>query len=131
MAEHEGNDSSESSRLVEVRGLAEALAAFAEERDWKQFHSPKNLVMALSGELGELSEIFQWMTEDASHAAASDPKSAQSVRDELADVLIYLVRLSDVLHVDLNTAVLHKLKINASKYPVSKVRGTSKKYSDI
>jgi|SRR5678815_1546601 dCTP diphosphatase len=131
MEEDTGDSSSEASRLVQVRGLAEFLRAFAEERDWKQYHSPKNLVMALSGEVGELSEIFQWLTEDASKGASRDPSCAQAIKDELADVLIYLVRLSDVLDVDLNAAVLHKLKINASKYPVSKARGTSKKYTEI
>jgi hypothetical protein len=78
------------------------------------------------GRGGELSEIFQWLTEDASKGASRDPSCAQAIKDELADVLIYLVRLSDVLDVDLNAAVLHKLKINASKYPVSKARGTSR-----
>ncbi len=131
MEEDPPGNSSEASRLVQVRELAEVLSAFAEDRDWMQYHSPKNLVMALSGEVGELSEIFQWMTEDASKSASSDPNYAQAIQDELADVLIYLVRLSDVLDVDLNTAVLHKLKTNASKYPVSKARGTSKKYTDI
>jgi dCTP diphosphatase len=131
MEEDTRDNSLEASRLVQVRELAEILSEFAEERNWKQYHSPKNLVMALAGEVGELSEIFQWMTEDASKGASSDPSCAQAIKDELADVLIYLVRLSDVLDVDLNAAVLHKLKINASKYPVSKARGTSKKYTEI
>ena len=117
-------------RLVDVRALAQALTSFANERDWEQFHSPKNLVMALTGEVGELSEVFQWMTEADSKVAATNPKSADAVRNELADVLLYLVRLADVLGVDLNEAVRRKLEINAANYPADKVRGTSTKYTE-
>ena len=118
-------------RLVDVQGLAQALAEFARERDWDQFHSPKNLVMALTGEVGELSEVFQWMTEEASTGAATDPKTAQAVRDEMADVLLYLVRLADVLGVDLNEAAQAKLRTNATKYPADKARGRSAKYTEM
>lgn len=118
-------------RLVDVQGLAQALAEFARERDWDQFHSPKNLVMALTGEVGELSEVFQWMTEEASTGAATDHKTAQAVRDEMADVLLYLVRLADVLGVDLNAAVQAKLRTNATKYPADKARGSSAKYTEM
>jgi dCTP diphosphatase len=117
--------------LVNVSGLAAALETFATERDWAQFHSPKNLVMALTGEVGELAEVFQWMTEEASKGAATDPRTAQSVKDELADVLLYLVRLSSVLGVDLDAAVRDKLVTNSLKYPVEKARGSSKKYTEI
>lgn len=117
--------------LVETSRLAAALEAFATERDWHQFHSPKNLVMALSGEVGELTEIFQWMTEDASRTAGQDPGSANKVREELADVLLYLVRLADVLGVDLNDVATQKLQRNAEKYPTEKARGSSKKYTEI
>jgi dCTP diphosphatase len=92
-------------RLVNVAELAKALNQFATERDWAQFHSPKNLVMALTGEVGE--------------------------RDELADVLLYLVRLADMLGVDLDDAARQKLATNAAKYPADKVRGSSKKYNEI
>jgi dCTP diphosphatase len=118
-------------RLVDVDGLARALAAFARDRDWEQFHSPKNLVMALTGEVGELCELFQWLTEADSRVASSDPKRAQALRDELADVLLYLVRLADVLGVDLNAAAVHKLATNAAKYPAAKARGSSRKYTEI
>ena len=117
--------------LLNVSRLTDALEAFATERDWAQFHSPKNLVMALTGEVGELTEIFQWMSEDASRNAAYDPPTAQSVRDELADVMLYLVRLSSVLGVDLDAAVRDKLEANRLKYPVDKARGSSKKYNEI
>lgn len=117
--------------LVNVKALGEALETFARERDWVQFHSPKNLVMALSGEVGELTEIFQWMTEAQSHTAAQQPETAQSVKEELADVLLYLVRLSSVLGVDLDEAAREKLAVNAAKYPVDRAKGNSKKYDKI
>ena len=116
--------------LLDVRGVENALRSFATERDWEQFHSPKNLVMALTGEIGELNEIFQWMSEESSKSAATDPKTAQHVRDELADVLLYLVRLSSVLGVDLNAAVTAKLAHNREKYPVETSRGNSNKYTE-
>lgn len=117
--------------LVEVRGAAEALKEFAGARDWAQFHSPKNLVMALSGEVGELNEIFQWMTEADSFKAASSEATAKAVRDEIADVALYLIRLSDVLGIDLNEAVSSKLATNAAKYPVDLSRGVSTKYNKL
>lgn len=117
--------------LMDVDGATQALRQFADERDWQPFHSPKNLVMALSGEVGELTEIFQWMTEADSHTAASAPKTAKAVRDELADVTLYLIRLADVLGVDLNAAIASKLAANAVKYPVETSRGTSTKYDQL
>lgn len=104
-------------RLVDVTALKTALQAFAEERGWQPFHTPKNLAMALTGEVGELVELFQWRTEAASHLVSKDPTTARAVRDELADVLMYLVRLAAVLEVDLNEAVTHKMRSNAIKYP--------------
>jgi len=117
--------------LIDVRGTALALRQFAAERDWEQFHSPKNLVMALSGEVGELTEIFQWMTEAESHNAATALKTKDAVKAELADVAMYLIRLVDVLGVDLNVAIANKLQINAAKYPVEKSRGVSTKYDQL
>ncbi|MDQ7311606.1 nucleotide pyrophosphohydrolase [Stenotrophomonas sp. Sm10] len=117
--------------LVEVRGAAQALREFAEARDWAQFHSPKNLVMALSGEVGELNEIFQWMAEADSFKAASSEATAKAVRDEIADVALYLIRLSDVLGIDLSEAVSSKLATNAAKYPVDLSRGVSTKYNKL
>lgn len=117
--------------MLDVTPVERALCEFARERDWEQFHSPKNLAMALGAEVGELTEIFQWMTEDQSRAAGSDTGTAQAVRDELADVQLYLVRLASVLGVDLNQAVADKLQKNALKYPVDKSRGSSKKYTQI
>ncbi|MHB8353067.1 MAG: nucleotide pyrophosphohydrolase [Burkholderiales bacterium] len=104
-------------QLVDVKALDVVLHRFSRVRHWEQYHSPKNLAMALTGEVGELVEIFQWLTEEQSRSVAKDPQTAQAVRDELADVLIYLVELAAALDVDLNEAVNAKLARNALKYP--------------
>ena len=131
MAIQESTSEDPADQLVDVQALATALAAFARERDWEQFHSPKNLLLALTGEVGELAEVFQWMSDKESKVAAANPQTAQAVRDELADVLLYLVRLADVLGVDLNKAAQDKLRTNAAKYPADKAKGTSKKYTEM
>ncbi|ROM76670.1 nucleotide pyrophosphohydrolase [Pseudomonas brassicacearum] len=118
-------------QLIDVENLAASLQRFADDRDWQQFHSPKNLLLALTGEVGELCEVFQWMSEADSVAAAKHPATAQAVKDEIADVLMYLVRLSSVLGVDLNEAVANKLALNGQKYPVDKAKSTSKKYDQL
>lgn len=117
--------------LIDVAPLSRALEQFANDRDWAKFHSPKNLVMALTGEVGELTEIFQWMTEAQSLAAGTNPGTSQAVKDELADVQLYLVRLASVLGIDLNEAVHDKLQKNAEKYPAEKAKGSSKKYTEL
>lgn len=114
--------------LLDVAALQAAVARFASERDWERFHSPKNLAMALAAEVGELLELFQWRTEAASCDVARDPATARAVRDELADVLIYLVRLADRLGVDLDEACRAKIAANAKKYPVERARGRADKY---
>ena len=119
---------SSSAPLVDVVKLAASLQRFADDRDWQQFHSPKNLILALTGEVGELCEIFQWMSDADSLSVAKDPEIGPAVKDELADVLMYLVRLSSVLGVDLNEAVTRKLASNGQKYPVDKAKSSSKKY---
>lgn len=108
--------------------IKEQLRRFAAERDWDQFHSPKNLSMALIAEAAELVEHFQWVTEEQSKSLSSE-KLAE-IELELADVQIYLVRLADKLQLDLMAAVEKKLALNESKYPASKVRGSSKKYTE-
>ncbi|MEN8761895.1 MAG: nucleotide pyrophosphohydrolase [Thiogranum sp.] len=97
------------------------LAAFAEERDWQQFHSPKNLAMALIAETAELVEHFQWITQEQSRNPNPEKRSAISL--ELADILIYLVRIADQLDVDLIAAATDKIEINENRYPTAKVRG--------
>ena len=108
--------------------LRDKLRNFVAERDWDQFHSPKNLAMALSVEAAELMEHFQWLTEAESHRLP--PEKLEEVRDEMADVLVYLVRLADKLEVDLLAAAAQKIEKNALKYPAARVRGSMKKYSD-
>ena len=108
--------------------LRDALREFAAERDWDKFHSPKNLASALSVEAAELLERFQWLTEDESRVLP--PAELARVRDEMADVLNYLVRLADKLDVNLLDAAREKIKLNAVKYPVEKARGSAKKYSE-
>ena len=111
-----------------MNALRDTLRKFVAERDWDQFHSPKNLAMALSVEASELMEHFQWLTEEQSRSLA--PGKLAQVRDEMADVLVYLVRLADKLDVDLLEAAKQKIEKNALKYPADKVRGSMKKYSD-
>jgi dCTP diphosphatase len=111
-----------------LRELQQQLRRFAAERDWDQFHSPKNLSMALAVEAAELIEQFQWLTEEQS--ARLDAARLENVRMELADVFIYLLRLADKLDVDLLRAAADKMALNARKYPADQVRGDSRKYSD-
>jgi dCTP diphosphatase len=111
-----------------LRALQQRLAAFAAARDWDQFHSPKNLAMALSVEAAELVEEFQWLTEEQSRAL--DAVRHERVRLELADVFIYLLRLADRLDVDLVRAAGDKIEQNERKYPAERVRGDSRKYDE-
>ena len=112
-----------------LRELAQALRRFADERDWDQFHAPKNLAMALSVEAAELLEHFQWLGEDESRRLPAEKLT--QVGDEMADVLLYLVRLADKLGVDLAAAARRKMQVNAQKYPPERARGTSRKYTEL
>ena len=105
--------------------LQQQLREFARERDWEQFHSPKNLSMALTVEAGELHEIFQWLTGDQSRHLSSE--QLDMAAEEMADVLLYLCRLADVLDIDLLAAASAKLVKNAQKYPANEVRGSAQK----
>lgn len=109
--------------------LREAVRRFAAERDWERFHSPKNLASALAVEAAELLEPFQWLTEEQSRSLSAE--QAEAVRREMADVLIYLVRLADQVEVDLLAAARDKMAENALKYPVEKARGNAKKYDEL
>ena len=112
----------------EVQQLMLELRKFAQDRDWEQFHCPKNLSMALSVEVSELLEHFQWMNEQASFALG-DAKH-QLVSYEVADIFIYLLRICDQLNIDLLDVTKQKMEINDQRYPVDKVKGSSKKYSE-
>ncbi len=112
-----------------MKELAQTLKDFAEARDWDQFHSPKNLAMALSVEAAEIVEHFQWLTEEESFNLP--PDKIDKIKEEIGDVLIYLVRLSDKLGIDPLQAAKEKNYINETKYPAKKAKGTAKKYTEL
>ncbi len=114
---------------MDVNKIMKTLRVFASERDWEKFHSPKNLAMALSVEASELVEIFQWMPEKESELTNIDDTNLERAKEEIADILIYLIRISDQLKIDLERAVKEKLSINEVKYPVGSSKGTSLKYN--
>jgi len=118
----------EEQKIVSIETLRDRLREFARERDWDQFHTPKNLSMALIAEAAELVEHFQWVEGDKSHLL--EEKVRPSVEEELADIFIYLVRIADKLDIDLYKAAGRKIAINARKYPADKVRGSARKYTD-
>jgi len=120
------NASSETDKLTNLR---KRLRRFVSERDWDQFHSPKNLVMALAGEVGELTEHFQWLSETQSRDLPESTR--ESVREEIGDIQIYLILLTDRLDLDLLDAVEDKIRINETKYPTHLAHGTSRKYTDL
>ena len=103
------------------------LAEFAKDRDWEQFHSPKNLSMALAGEVGELLEIFQWLTEEQSRKSSLTEDQLAAATEELADVLIYALRLADRLDINLEDAISKKINKNALRYTVEASRGSAAK----
>jgi len=108
-----------------LEGINQRLLTFARERDWERFHSPKNLVMALAGECGELLEHFQWLSEEQSASLATEKR--REVAFEMADILIYLIRLAERLDLDLLAAAAEKVAINEQRYPVHKVRGDARR----
>lgn len=116
----------ESTTLEQLR---QNLAAFAAERHWEQYHTPRNVLLALVGEVGELSELFQWKGEVKHGLPEFSTEEKQAVAEELSDVLLYLVRMADACDIDLATAAVDKIKKNAAKYPADKCRGSSAKYT--
>ncbi|MFF7729105.1 nucleotide pyrophosphohydrolase [Streptomyces sp. NPDC008001] len=112
-----------------IRTLQAQLADFAKERDWEQFHTPENLVMALAGEAGELLEVFQWLTPEESDDVMREPDRARAVREEMADVFVYLLRLADVLGIDVAQALKDKIETNRHRYPAHLARGRADKYT--
>lgn len=116
-------------RIDSLAALRDRLRAFVAERDWDQFHNPKNLAMALVAEAGELVEHFQWLTPE--EADRLPPETLAEVEHEIADVLIFLVELADRLRIDPLAAAERKLVLNAQKYPVEKARGRATKYDKL
>lgn len=114
---------------MNVETIKQLLREFAKEREWEKFHNPKNLAMALVCESGELLEIFCWLTEMEANNLHTDATSKKHVAHELADILLYAVRLSDLMQINLTEAIMEKIEINRKKYPVSLVKGSSKKYN--
>ena len=112
-----------------IDDLQAAQRAFAQERDWGQFHTPKNLASALAVEAAELLEHFQWLTEEQSRTLPDEKRV--KVGEEIADVLLYLLQLSDKLQIDVMAAAWRKIGLNAEKYPVDRSKGSIRKYSDI
>jgi|ERR671926_1206805 NTP pyrophosphatase (non-canonical NTP hydrolase) len=114
---------------MSIASLTAQLRDFAQQRDWEQFHTPKNLTMALSGEAGELLSLFQWLRDGQVGEWLKDPANRTAVEHEMADVLGYLLRLADVLDVDLEAALRAKIDLNGQKYPVELARGNALKYT--
>jgi dCTP diphosphatase len=114
-----------------VAELRERVLAFVHARDWEQFHSPKNLSMALAAESGELMEHFLWTESKASLGVARDPKKRPAIEAELADVVIYALEFANICGIDLAAAIGTKMTANAKKYPVEKARGRTDKYTEL
>jgi dCTP diphosphatase len=114
-----------------IAELRSRLQTFVRERDWEQFHSPKNLSMALAAEAGELMEHFLWATPAQSNSVAADPKKRREIADELADVVIYALEFANITGIDVAAAIEAKMAANAKKYPVEKARGRSEKYNEL
>ncbi|HEY9050723.1 MAG TPA: nucleotide pyrophosphohydrolase [Gammaproteobacteria bacterium] len=114
---------------MNIKNIQQQLHQFARERDWDQFHNPKNLAAALSVEASEILELFQWLTPEQSLAIKDKPKEKQHAADEIADTFIYLLRLADKLEIDIEAAIESKMKRNAEKYPVELAKGNATKYN--
>lgn len=114
--------------MTNLDKIKKRLRQFAEDRDWDQYHSPKNLSMALAGEVGELLEQFQWLSEEQSRDLT--PEQRLAAEEEIADVFIYLIRLADKLDINLINAAENKIQKNEEKYPAEKVKGSHKKYTE-
>ncbi|XP_029297039.1 glutamyl-tRNA(Gln) amidotransferase subunit B, mitochondrial [Cottoperca gobio] len=113
-----------------IEDIRRMQAEFTDERDWNQFHQPRNLLLAMVGEVGEVSELFQWRGEVAEGLPNWTESEREQLAQELSDVMIYLVELAEKCHVDLPQAVLRKMALNRLKYPASKVHGSAKKYTE-
>ena len=115
---------------INIEAIKKKLREFSKERDWEQYHSPKNLAMALSVEVAELVEIFQWSNEGGLDVT-KDPIQKNKIKNEIADIFNYLVKLIDALEIDIEEASLRKIKENAEKYPIEKAKGKSAMYCDL
>jgi len=114
-----------------IADLKRVVLEFARQREWEQFHSPKNLSMALAAEAAELMEHFLWSTPEASHTTAAEPAKRAKIAEELADVVIYALEFANITGLDLAAAIDAKMAANAQKYPVEKARGRADKYTEL
>jgi NTP pyrophosphatase (non-canonical NTP hydrolase) len=111
-----------------LRDIKQMISQFVEERDWLQYHDPKNLVMALMSEVGELADQFRWVDNSEAHTLAASPDHAEEVADELADIMMFAIEFASVCNIDISTAIAAKLEKNAVRYPIEKAKGSCKKY---
>jgi NTP pyrophosphatase (non-canonical NTP hydrolase) len=116
--------------VIDSQKIAIALRSFAAERDWDQFHTPKNLATSISVEAGELLELFQWSRGQADWRDVSDPRIRARIEDELADILLYIIRFADKAEIDLQRVAERKIAANAEKYPAEQFRGSDRKYNE-
>lgn len=116
--------------MIDNQKLALTLRSFAAERDWDQFHTPKNLAISISIEAAELLELFQWSRGEAGWDAINDPSLRSRVEEELADILLYLIRFADKAKIDLEAIAARKIALNAAKYPPERFRGSDRKYDE-
>jgi len=114
---------------MDIKQIQKKLQEFSAKRNWDQFHSPKNLAMALSVEVAELVEIFQWLDNEQSLAHNLDSSSLKIIKEELGDIMIYTIRLADKLNIDLEKAINEKIKINSEKYPIELSKDNAVKYN--
>lgn len=114
-----------------LQHIKDRVLAFARERDWEQFHSPKNLSMAIAAEAGELLEHFLWMESETSRSVTRDPERMNRIREEIADIVIYCIEFANMTDTDLAAAISSKMQRNAEKYPVEKAKGRSAKYTEL
>lgn len=118
----------ENDQTTTVSQIKQAIEHFADERDWKQFHNPKNLAMAIASEVGELNEHFRWVKSDEAFGFLRDPDATAAVASELADVMMFALEFATVCEIDLTEAIKSKLKVNEQRYPVGKSKGNAAKY---
>jgi len=116
--------------IIDINHLKKLQQEFSTIRDWDKFHTPKNIAMALTCESAELLELFQWLTEDESRTAFQDAALKEKTSHELADIMLYLIRLADLMQINLNEAIHNKMALNNKKYPADVVKGSAKKYDE-
>ena len=117
--------------VADIEDLTAKIRAFADARDWAQFHTPRNLVLALAGEVGELAAEIQWVPDEAIAQALGEPGKHAAVESEIADVAIYVMRVADVLGINLGDAITRKLHLNEQRYPAEQARGNARKYTEL